>query len=236
MSSTFNLKIISIEGNIGSGKSTLLENLKKYYENNVYVRFLKEPVDDWEKIKDKQGNTMLKKFYGDQEKYSFPFQMMAYISRLSILRNEVESIRSHSNNVKSNNDTYVIITERSLYTDKEVFAKMLYDQGKIEDVCYQIYLHWFDEFVREYTNIHSVYVITEPKKCYERIHKRARVGEELIPLDYLEVCHQYHNNFLDKQTNKLELDGNEDIYENNTIIDKWLGQIDYFINQMIENK
>jgi deoxyadenosine/deoxycytidine kinase len=229
MSSIFNLKIISIEGNIGSGKSSLLENLKKYYENNPYVRFLKEPVDDWEKIKDKQENTMLQKFYGDQEKYSFPFQMMAYISRLAILRNEVENIYKHADNniVK----TYVIITERSLYTDREVFAKMLFDQGKIEDVCYQIYLHWFDEFIKDFKNVNSVYVITEPNKCYERIHKRARVGEEFIPLSYLEDCHEYHNRFLEKQTNKLELDGNVDIYENDQIIQQWLEQINYFINK-----
>lgn len=230
----FNLKIISIEGNIGSGKSTLLENLKKKYQHNPYVRFLNEPVDDWDQIKDGQGNTMLQKFYGDQIKYSFPFQMMAYISRLAILRKEIASIQEHANTQVQTN-AYVIITERSLYTDKEVFAKMLYDQGKIEDVCYQIYLHWFDEFIRDFTNIYSVYVITEPQKCYERIHKRARVGEEVIPLSYLEDCHQYHNQFLEKQTNKLELDGNVDIYENNEIVEKWLGQIDWFINKIFVN-
>ena len=54
---SINYKIVSIEGNIGSGKSTLLENLKKYYNTNPNVIFLREPVDDWEKIKDKEGNT-----------------------------------------------------------------------------------------------------------------------------------------------------------------------------------
>ena len=130
-------KIVSIEGNIGSGKSTLLDNLRKHYNDNCHVVFLKEPVDDWEKIKDNQGNTMLKKFYADQDKYSFPFQMMAYISRLKILRDTIKEITS-----KNSSENYVIITERSLYTDKHVFAKMLHDQGKIEDVCYQIYLNW----------------------------------------------------------------------------------------------
>ena len=108
-----NYKIISIEGNIGSGKSTLLENLRKYYNGNTRVIFLREPVDDWEKIKDNQGNTMLKKFYADQEKYSFAFQMMAYISRLTILRDTIKEIVSENNNKQ-----YIIITERSLYTDK----------------------------------------------------------------------------------------------------------------------
>jgi deoxyguanosine kinase len=69
--------IVSIEGNIGSGKSTLLAKLREIYENDVNVVFLKEPVDEWEKIKDENGVSILEKFYEDQNKYSFPFQMMA---------------------------------------------------------------------------------------------------------------------------------------------------------------
>ncbi len=65
-------KIISIEGNIGSGKTTLLSNVKKALHGEENIIFLKEPVDDWESIKDKDGLTMLQKFYADQEKYSFP--------------------------------------------------------------------------------------------------------------------------------------------------------------------
>jgi deoxyguanosine kinase len=64
---TTNYKIVSIEGNIGSGKSTLLENLKNEYKNNELVIFLREPVDEWEKIKDSKGDSMLKKFYLNQE-------------------------------------------------------------------------------------------------------------------------------------------------------------------------
>lgn len=236
-------KIVSIEGNIGSGKSTLLENLRKHYSNNTHIIFLREPVDDWEKIKDANGNTMLKKFYADQEKYSFAFQMMAYISRLKILRDTVNKIVSERNDlVKINYDEkenyfeipkYVIITERSLYTDKHVFAKMLHDQGKIEDVCYQIYLTWFEEFAKDFPINYSVYVNTEPEKCYERIHKRARDGEEVIPLAYLKDCHNYHEEFLDEnkgiQTNKLILDGNIDIYENEKTVEQWLEQINEFI-------
>ena len=71
-----NIQIVSIEGNIGSGKSTLLANLKKYFNKNTTIIFLKEPVDEWSKIKDENGTTILEKFYADQEKYSFSFQMM----------------------------------------------------------------------------------------------------------------------------------------------------------------
>jgi deoxyadenosine/deoxycytidine kinase len=236
-------KIITIEGNIGSGKSTLLENLRKYYsKTSKNVIFLREPVDEWEKIKDVDGNTMLKKFYADQEKYSFPFQMMAYISRLKILRDTINTFASEEKDIIKNSiddgknsemPEYIIITERSLYTDKYVFAKMLYDQGKIEDVCYHIYLNWFHEFAKDFPINYSVYVNTTPNKCYERIHKRAREGEEVIPLSYLQTCHEYHETFLDDKTgittNKIVLDGNLDIYENEKIVEEWIEHINSFI-------
>ena len=57
-------RIISIDGNIGSGKSTLLENLKQRLESKSVlfqdqpIIFLKEPVEEWETIKDEDGITM----------------------------------------------------------------------------------------------------------------------------------------------------------------------------------
>jgi deoxyguanosine kinase len=214
-------KIVSIEGNIGSGKSTLLENLKNHYKDNPHVVFLKEPVDEWDKIRDKNGDTMLSKFYANQEKYSFSFQMMAYISRLKILRDTIKLYKD--------NDV-TIITERSLFTDKYVFAKMLYEQGKIEDVCYQIYLNWFDEFAQDFPITHTVYVNAEPQICYERIHLRARIGEELIPISYLQDCHKYHEEFISNiKSDILILNGNSDIYKNENIVNEWLNDIDEFI-------
>ena len=228
MSSSTNYTIVSIEGNIGSGKSTLLENLRNYYKDNANVIFLREPVDEWEKIKDSTGVTMLQKFYANQEKYSFAFQMMAYISRLKLLRQVI-------NELKKQEKKYIIITERSLHTDKYVFAKMLYDQGKIEDICYQIYLNWIDEFAKEYPIYCTIYVNTLPTKCYERIHKRSRTGEDVIPLEYLQECHNYHEVFLNDtpeiNNKKIVLDGNVNVYENVVVLNEWLEQIDAFINE-----
>lgn len=197
------MKIISIEGNIGSGKSTLLENLKREFKDNKNIIFLREPVDEWESIRDSTGTSMLEKFYADQDKYSFSFQMMAYISRLALLKKAAE-----------NDDNYVIITERSLYTDKYVFAQMLYDNGKIEDVNYQIYLKWFDTFAQDFPVDKIIYVNTSPEICYNRINKRSREGESKISLEYLHSCHKYHTDMLSKADvcqNQLVIDGNVDI-------------------------
>lgn len=224
-----NYTIISIEGNIGSGKSTLLANLREHFKDNVDIVFLKEPVDEWAKIKDRNGTTILEKFYADQEKYSFPFQMMAYVSRIKELRTTIKEQNKNSSN------PFVIITERSLYTDKMVFAKMLYDTGKIEHVNYQIYLNWFDTFSDEFPVHKVVYVKTAPEKCYERILKRSREGEDNIPLSYLKSCSYYHDNMLDKNLKdcvcetQLILDGNVNIYENTKQLDRWIEEITKFI-------
>ena len=128
--------IISIDGNIGSGKSTALKFLKDLYKNNKDIIFLQEPVDIWIEIKENNKN-ILEVYYENQEKYAFSFQMMAFITRYNLL---LETI-------KYNPDS-IIITERSLYTDKYVFAKMLYESKQMNTYEYQIYNKWFNTFVK----------------------------------------------------------------------------------------
>ena len=215
-------KIISIDGNIGSGKTTLLKALKEKYLLNPNVIFLKEPVSEWKKIKDSDGKTILEKFYLDQNKYAFSFQMMAYISRLAIIKNAINK-----------NPNAIFITERSLYTDKYIFAKMLYDQGKIEDINYKIYLNWFDEFAKDYPISKIVWIDTTPEICHQRIIKRARLGEGIISLDYLEQYDKYHMTFIKyMNVQTFKLDGNQDIFDNKDILESWINQIDYLIDHM----
>jgi deoxyadenosine/deoxycytidine kinase len=240
----FTITIVSIEGNIGSGKSTLLQKLRGHYIDVPEVIFLKEPVDEWEKIRDENGVTILEKFYDNQKKYSFPFQMMAYVSRLKLLKDTLKNIDTmySSTTIKKN---IIIITERSLYTDKLVFAKMLYDAGKIEYVNYQIYLSWFDTFIEDYPVNKIIYVKASPESCHMRILKRSRDGESNIPLEYLDDCDKYHNDMIGvdaqgRQTTQttqkkiyselLTLNGNEDIYKNHEIIEEWIDKIDKFIH------
>ena len=193
------MKIFSIEGNIGSGKSTLIDLLKK---QKGYC-FLPEPVDVWNEIKDSSGVTILEKYYKDPKKYAFSFQMMAYITRLDIIKKHIVD-----------NDT-ILITERSIYTDREIFAKMLHQNGDIEDVEYNIYLRWFDEF----STIHLdgiIYIKTTPEICLSRVEKRNRKGEESIPLSYLQMCHTFHEEWINTCSNILVIDGipehNEDTF------------------------
>ena len=210
-------QIISIEGNIGSGKSTLLNRLKDQYKDNKKVVFIREPVDDWEQIKDNQGNTMIQKFYQVQEKYSFSFQMMAYISRLALMKDVIKQYAGETG--------MTFITERCLQTDKYVFAKMLYESGKIEEVNYQIYCKWFDVFAEECKIDKIIYIKVDPTICDLRIKGRNRLGESSIPLEYLSSCHEYHEEMMKimkEQSQIMIVDGQQKIMN-------WVNNINSFI-------
>ena len=216
--------IISIEGNIGSGKSTLLKQLKKSLPDRIFhkkIIFLQEPVKDWEKIKNEEGKTIIEKFYGNKRDWGFSFQMMAYISRLKSIK---DIIKKHGSNI-------IILSERSLWTDKNVFAKMLYDSNDINTINYKIYNKWFDEFVEEYPLSGIIYVNTLPSISYDRVTNRSRKGENNISMNYLETCHNYHNNWITKSRKpQLEINGNGE----NTIkiSNKCLNDIKIFIEKL----
>ena len=193
--------IISIEGNIGSGKSTYMNYLKNKFKNDNSVHFLREPIDIWNSITDENNKTLLELFYENQEKYSSNFQTMALITRYELLDEVLDK------NYK------VIITERCIETDRNVFAKMLYDDKKIKEIDYKIYLRCYNSFIKKIPNMNYIYIHTDPNISYERVNKRSRQGEN-IPLEYLRNCHHYHNEWLDKE-NKMIINGDTDENDNN---------------------
>jgi deoxyguanosine kinase len=185
--------IITIEGNIGAGKSTFVKFLKETcnrlkLENII---FLQEPVDEWMQVTH-DNKTILEKFYEEPEKYAFPFQMMAYVSRLAILEKAIKE------NPKS-----IIISERCLLTDKHVFAKMLYDSNKIDSYSYQIYNLWFNHFYDKLPKHKHIYLTSSPELIKFRINKRNRTGETNIDIDYLTKCNDYHKEYYEKNSNLL---------------------------------
>ena len=218
--------IISIDGNIGSGKSTIVEYLKnniyKINNRNLKIYFLEEPVSVWESIIDKNdGKNIIEKFYENNEKYAFTFQMIAYISRLSKLKKII------------NNNYDIIITERSIFTDRNVFAKMLYDNKSINEIEYIAYNKWFDEFSEIVDSIKYIYIKTTPEVSKNRVDHRSRKGET-ISLDYLKKCHEYHEKWLNtiNFNSILIIDGNLDNnYTNQLIV---MERIYNFISYLIK--
>ena len=218
--------IVAIEGNIGTGKSTNLKMLERRFKQHPLGRpvvFLQEPVDTWKTIVDEDGISILERFYADQDTWAFAFQMMAYISRLSLLKQAVKD-----------NPNAIIFTERSLFTDKNVFAKMLYDDNKINHIEYTIYMEWFNDFIEDLPLAGIIYMRSAPEICFGRVIKRSRRGEH-IPLDYLIKCHEYHDDWIlnnAETTNVIVLNCDTDNIEFPSITTEWFNQINSFVGNL----
>lgn len=193
-------KIISIEGNIGAGKTTFVENLKQNLQNDNEIMFITEPVNIWESIRDGNDKTILEKFYADPNKYAFSFQIMAYVTRLNLL----------SKAIVDNPQCKLIITERSLDADRNVFAQMLYDDNMIEDINFKIYLQFYETYKTKFSTNGTIFISAEPDICKQRINNRNRAGENSVPLEYLSKCDNYHKKWLHSVENLLTIDTNHD--------------------------
>lgn len=185
------VRIYSIEGNVGAGKTTLLSHIEKMIINPNKIILMREPVDIWTSIVDANGVNLLQNFYKDPKKFAFSFQIFAFSTRLTLLKNTL----------KNHPECEIIICERSLYADGNIFAKMLYDDAMMDETQYQIYTQMYDDAIHDYPLSGVIYLTIPPSLCAKRIVKRNRAGEENIELETLEKLHAYHEKWL----NELDL-------------------------------
>ena len=175
-------KIISIEGNIGAGKTTFMSKLEEKNTDKSII-FVREPVDIWENYTNRYGETLLFKYYKNPEHYSFVFQLVALNTRLKLLKETI----------KQNPQAKIFICERSLETDKEIFAKMLHDDGYIDDIMYRVYTEYFNDHVtEEFKTSGIIYINTSDINSFNQIRNRNRKGEDKITLPYLHKCNLFH--------------------------------------------
>lgn len=177
--------IITLEGNIGSGKSTMLNKIKEQYPQWNIVQ---EPVDIWEQFKTKEGKNLLECFYTDTKRWSYTLQNCAFITRYTTMNEAIKAAP-----VKDKN---IFIIERSVLTDRYVFAEMLFDSNMLDPLEWKLYTTWFDYFIKSNAINGIVHITTEPDTCKQRIIKRGRHGEENISIDYLRSLDTQHNKWL----------------------------------------
>ncbi|MDA9846990.1 deoxynucleoside kinase [Flavobacteriaceae bacterium] len=198
-----------IEGNVGSGKSTFLKLLQQKGHQIIL-----EPVNEWCNLVNKNGNNLLQEFYGDQERYAYTFQSIAFRTRV--------------NNLKNYNGELI---ERSIFTDRNVFAKTCYENGKMNDIEWSDYCSWFD-WLSDTFNVKPtgfIYLRAEPEVSYERIKKRCRSGEETIPFEYLQELHNKHEKWLMDEPNVLVLNVNDDFENNPEKLNEMLEKVKKFV-------
>lgn len=176
--------VVSIDGNVGAGKSTFLSHLQAAMPD---VEVVLEPVGEWMRLKDATGKSLLELFYEDKKRWAYTFQNCAILTRL---RTILAAMRTTTKRV--------ILTERSVLTDRYVFAEMLRADGTLDPLEWELYETWFNTFAADLPIKGVVYLTTGVGTSAQRIVTRGRAGEEHIPLDYLAALDAQHHRWLDQ--------------------------------------
>ena len=170
--------VISLDGNIGAGKSTLLEAIRTTMPD---IEVVTEPVGEWMTLKNEKGKSLLELFYEDTRRWAYTFQNCAILTRLRSLKTVLASTKKK-----------VVITERSVLTDRFVFAELLRKSGDIDELEWQLYLNWYDTFAASLPLRGIIYLDTDFATSATRIVRRGREGEGKIPAQYLIDLHYQH--------------------------------------------
>lgn len=214
--------LISVDGNIGSGKSTLLQYIKTHIPE---IHIIEEPISQWEEYKNKDGKNLLELFYEDKERWAYTFQNCAVLTRsMNILKT-----------MKENPTKKIFITERSILTDKYVFAKMLYESGCIGDLELSLYNNWYQMMAENIRVDAIIYINTCFDVLLNRIEKRSRRGENKIDTEYLRNLDNQHRMFIEKMEDEykipilsLSMDDNVDMENNIKHITEMISCVSYY--------
>ena len=90
------------------------------------------------------------------------------------------------------------LLERSVWTDKFVFAKAVSETHLMSELEYEVYSAWYEPVVHVLPALVPdafIYLQADPEVCYERLKTRNRSEESSVPLDYLKLLHRKHEHW-----------------------------------------
>ena len=177
---------IAIAGNIGTGKTTLTSMLANHYGWRPHF----ESVAD---------NPYLKDFYADMSRWSFPLQIYFLNHRYKVHR-EVAAGTSSS------------IQDRSIYEDSHIFARNLFESGKMEERDYRNYQDLYNEMIKHLDPPDlMIYMRKSVDKLVEQIKRRGRDFELDMPVEYLSCLNRYYDEWIESYDNGklLIIDSND---------------------------
>jgi deoxyadenosine/deoxycytidine kinase len=184
---------VAVAGNIGSGKSSLVQSLGAHFKWKPYF----ESVDD---------NPYLADFYADMSRWSLHVQIYFLANRFQRHKEIVESNES-------------VIQDRSIYEYAEIFARNLYEIGKMTERDYTNYVSLF-HVMMEYLKPPDlmIYLRASVDTLVKQISKRGRDFEQGIQRSYFEQLNKLYEDWIARyklgpllviETDDLDFVGNQ---------------------------
>ena len=168
-------KTIAIAGNIGAGKTSLVEFLTQTYNITPFY----EPNDE---------NPYLEDFYKDMKRWSFHSQLY-FLSNKFRIHQKVDSTPG------------VVVQDRTIFEDVEIFATALHQMKKISDRDWKTYQDFYQSIVASIKPPDlMIYLKCSIRTIRKRIKIRGRQMEQDIPLSYLKRLDKLYDNWINNYT------------------------------------
>ncbi|XP_007430932.1 deoxyguanosine kinase, mitochondrial [Python bivittatus] len=138
--------------------------------------------------------------YQEPSRWSYTFQTYSCLSRL---RAQLAPPAAQAQKTQEP----VRVFERSVYSDRYIFAKNLFEIGHLTEIEWIIYQDWHTFLLQTFGDqlaLHGfLYLRAPPEVCFERLRCRSRPEEKEVRLPYLEQLHVQHENWLAKKTTMI---------------------------------
>ena len=169
------IKHVVISGNIGVGKTTLSKKISKKFNWKLQLEEVK-------------NNPYLDDFY---KSMSFHLQIFFLNSRF----NQIQKISESDN---------VVIQDRSIYEDYEVFTKTLHDSGVLKDREFNNYKRLYNTILKYISqpDLHIYLRNNNIDNIIKNIKKRKRDFEKTIDKNYLIKLNEYYENWIRRHPKK----------------------------------
>ncbi|XP_061624417.1 deoxyguanosine kinase, mitochondrial isoform X2 [Phyllopteryx taeniolatus] len=157
----------------------------------------------------KTVSNLLDMMYRDPQRWSYTFQTYSCMSRLKTQLQPAPARRLPSRGAP------VQVYERSVYSDRYIFALNMYELGCINATEWAVYQDWHSLLVEQFGHRVAlegiIYLNAPPEKCMERLQRRGRPEEENVQLDYLHKLHEQHERWLVEKTTEIHFESLKNI-------------------------
>ena len=165
---------IGFAGNIGSGKTTFTRFISK---SQNWIPFY-EPVSD---------NPYLEDFYNDMPRWSFNLQVYFLHKRFEMHK-------------KMSQMKMGVVQDRTIFEDKEIFAKNLYEMKKISQRDWENYSGLFTSMVSFLKKPDLViYLKASTDILLNRIESRSRDFEKNVDPGYIRTLNVAYDRWVEKE-------------------------------------
>jgi deoxyadenosine/deoxycytidine kinase len=176
--------VVVVEGSIGAGKSSLLKFVRGLDSHSNLFEIYDEPIQEWMRFSE---HGLFGKFYESPNEYSFAFQSLVMITKLSqLFTDSNRPVRLYERSFDSSFKCFLPTLEK--------LSLIKVHEADILKAWRTHLLNWLPQKLKIFDVL--IYLRVDPTTCESRIKERGTMEESKISLQYLQILHSFYDSWV----------------------------------------